>query len=341
MTAVQDDVTAERAAYPLDAAAETARLAALREHGLLDQPLGPPEDALEGLARLAAYVCGTSAAAVNLIDADLQRQAATHGCPAADAARADSLCARTVLAPDAPDVTHVADASADPRYSDSPYVTGPLGTVRLYATVPLRTAAGHVLGSLCVFDEAAGELGDQQLALLRDLGRQAVELFELRRVTAAASRLALTDALTGLANRRAAELALSGAIRRAERGLGTPSVVVVDLDGFKDVNDRDGHAAGDAVLRSVAERLQTTARSVDLVARTGGDEFVVLLEHTGGSGAVAAVDRLRRALAEAVPGGNAVRASVGFATYRPGDSPASLLSRADAEMYGEKVRGRA
>ena len=338
MTAVHDDPATDRAAYPLDEQAELARLGALRGYGLLDQPRQP---GLDALARLAAYVCGTPTAVVNLLDADRQWQAAAHGCPAGEVPREASMCARTVLAPDAPDVTFVADASLDPRFAGNPFVTGAVGDVRLYASVPLRAPGGHVLGSLCAFDSVPGELTDEQLDLLQDLGRQVVELFELRRVGAVAGRLALTDPLTGLPNRRAAEAALASAIRRAERGLGTPSVVVVDLDGFKEVNDRDGHAAGDAVLRWVAARLNETARSVDVVARTGGDEFVVLLEHTGGSGAVAAVDRLRRALTDPVGGRGPVAASVGFATYRPGDSPASLLSRADAEMYGEKVRARA
>jgi diguanylate cyclase (GGDEF)-like protein len=338
VTALQDGPATDPAAYPLGEADELARLGVLRGYGLLDQPR---EDSLDALARLAAYVCSTPTAVVNLLDADRQWQAAAHGCPTGQVPRDASMCARTVLAPDAPDVTHVADASLDPRFTDNPFVTGAVGNVRLYASVPLRAPSGHVLGSLCVFDDRPGELSAEQLALLQDLGRQVVELFELRRVSTLAGRLALTDPLTGLPNRRAADAALASAIRRAERGLGTPSIVVVDLDGFKEVNDRDGHAAGDAVLRWVATQLSSTARGVDLVARTGGDEFVVLLEHTGGSGAVAAVDRLRRALTDPEGALPAVSASVGFATYRPGDSPASLLSRADAEMYGEKVRARA
>jgi diguanylate cyclase (GGDEF)-like protein len=236
---------------------------------------------------------------------------------------------------------HVRDASLDPRLADNPHVNGVIDSVRLYATAPLRSSSGLVLGSLSVSSPEPGDLTEDQLGLLRVLADQVMTVFELRRATAALGRLAATDPLTGLANRRSAEMAIGSAIRRAERGLGTPSVAIVDLDGFKAFNESQGIAAGDVLLKEVAERLTRTARSVDLVARLGGDEFVVLLEHTGGPGAVAAVDRLRRALAEPSRVAGQIEASAGYATYRPGDSPVSLLARADAEMYGEKVRSRA
>jgi diguanylate cyclase (GGDEF)-like protein len=133
---------------------------------------------------------------------------------------------------------------------------------------------------------------------------------------------------------------VASAVARAERGLGTPSVVVVDLDGFAAVNDTYGRTAGDSVLRSVASHLSETARGVDTVARIGGDEFVVLLEHTGGPGAAAALTRLRACLTGLGVDGSGepvVRATLGIATYRPGDSVASLLSRADAEVYAERA----
>jgi diguanylate cyclase (GGDEF)-like protein len=134
---------------------------------------------------------------------------------------------------------------------------------------------------------------------------------------------------------------VSSAVARAERGLGTPSVVVVDLDSFQTVNDMYGRAAGDAVLRTVAAELCATARGVDTVARIGGDEFVVLLEHTGGPGATAALGRLRDSLSALgldASGERIFSATLGIATYRQGDSVASLLSRADADVYAEKAR---
>lgn len=322
-------------AFPVPAD-EAGRLSALRAYGVLDQPR---QADLDAAARLAAYVCGTPTAVVNLIDADRQWQAAAHGTETAEHARGDSLCAHVVTGSE---VVHVADAREDSRFAASPFVTGSVAEIRLYASAPLLTSDGHAIGTVCAYDESRpGELSETQVGLLRDVAGQVMALFEMRRMAAALGRIASRDPLTGLANRRTVEAVVAQAIARAERGLGTPSLVVVDLDGFKQVNDLEGHAAGDDVLRSVADRLTRTARTVDTVGRLGGDEFIVLLESTGGPGAVAALGRLRQSLEggwEAVTSAPSVGASLGMATYRPGDGVASLLARADAEMYADKAR---
>ena len=328
----------DQSARPLPAD-EAARVAALHGYGVLDQPRQAADPLLDAAARLAAYVCGTPTAVVNLIAADRQWQAAAYGTEPGEAPREDAMCAHVVASGE---LVHVPDARDDARFDRSPFVTGDQATVRLYASAPLRTADGHVIGTVCAYDEGrAGSLTPVQLDLLRDVADQVMALFELRRMAAALGRIAGRDPLTGLADRRTAEQVVAGAIARAERGLGTPSVVVVDLDGFTAVNDRLGHAVGDEVLRLAAERLVGTARTVDTVARLGGDEFLVLLESTGGPGAVAALGRLRRSLEgdwSAVTGDLPVRASLGMATYRPGDGTASLVARADAEMYADKAR---
>jgi diguanylate cyclase (GGDEF)-like protein len=214
-----------------------------------------------------------------------------------------------------------------------------------HVSVPVQGRDGTPVGILCAYDHAPRPVSAEQTDRLRDVATQVAVVAELRRAAAALARVAGRDALTGLADRRSIEKALTAAIARAERGLGTPSVVVVDLDGFAEVNDRFGHAAGDAVLRAVAERLVRTARVVDTVGRVGGDEFAVVLESTGGPGAVAALARLRRGLEDGwgdEAGGLApVRASLGLSTYRPGDSVPSLLARADAEMFADKNRALA
>ena len=315
---------------------EDARLAALHGYQVLDQP---PQADLDAAARLAAYICGTPTAAVNLIDTDRQWQAAAHGTERGVVSRDDAMCSHTVVGTD---VVYTADARDDERFAGNPNVSGRLASVRLHASAPLVTSDGHAIGSVCAYDETPRELTGTQLSLLADLAAQVMSLFELRRASAALARIASRDGLTGLANRRTAEHAIAAAIARAERGLGTPSVVVVDLDGFQGVNDVHGHVVGDAVLRSTAERLIRTSRAVDTVGRIGGNAFVVLLESTGGPGATAAIGRLRVSLVggwdEVVGVGTQLGASLGITTYRPGDSVASLIARADAEMYADKAR---
>ncbi len=327
------DVPAELRTWPVPAD-EAARVAALRSFGVLDQPR---QADLDAAARLAAYVCGTPSAVINLIDTDRAWQAAAHGQEAGEVPRSDAMCKHAVMGTE---VVYTPDASTEALFADNPYVVGRNAFVRLYAAAPLVTRDGHSIGTVCAFDNTAGSLGPVQLGLLRDIAAQVVSLFEARRTAAALARAATRDPLTGLSNRRGVGNAISGAIARAERGLGTPSVVVIDLDHFKDINDRLGHAAGDAVLCSVAGRLTTTARTVDTVGRLGGDEFVVLLEHTGGPGATAAIERLRRSLQGGWVdlAGVEVGASLGITTYRAGDSVATLLARADAEMYADKAR---
>jgi diguanylate cyclase (GGDEF)-like protein len=328
------DATGEAARWPVPDH-EDARVAALLGYGVLGQPSAPDLDAA---ARLAAYACGVPTAAINLIDHDRQWQVASFGLERDSVPREASLCAQVITGTD---VVYTPDARQDPRFATSPLVTGPLARIRLYASAPLLTREGLAIGTVSVFDDEVGQLSGAQVELLGDLANQVMSLFEMRRMAAALARAAVNDGLTGLPNRRSLEHAVASAVARAERGLGTPSVVVVDLDGFAAVNEKYGRSAGDAVLRSVASHLSKTARGVDTVARIGGDEFVVLLEHTGGPGAAAALTRLRACLTGLGDDGSGepvIRATLGIATYRPGDSVASLLSRADAEVYAERAQ---
>jgi signal transduction histidine kinase len=164
--------------------AERDRLAALDVLGLLD---APADDELEAVVRVAAAVAGVPFGTLNLIDADRQCQLTSTGFEGADSPRAESMCALHFR--DGA-VVHVPDASLDPRYARSAWVDGRLGAVRLYASVPLVTAEGHALGSLCVFDTRPGRLGADQLARLADLGGVLLALFERRRRARLSAELA-------------------------------------------------------------------------------------------------------------------------------------------------------
>ncbi|MBN1097665.1 GGDEF domain-containing protein [Blastococcus sp. TML/C7B] len=149
--------------------------------------------------------------------------------------------------------------------------------------------------------------------------------------------LASTDPLTGIPNRRTLVERLSGAVDAA--AWGHRSVVcLVDLDGFKGVNDRDGHAAGDAMLKAVASILGGVLRETDTVARLGGDEFAVLADVTETFSAELLAERLRQAVA-LVGSGSGVTASIGVADVVPGEDVAELMHRADAAMYRAKADG--
>ncbi|UJA19430.1 GGDEF domain-containing protein [Thermoleophilia bacterium SCSIO 60948] len=161
----------------------------------------------------------------------------------------------------------------------------------------------------------------------------------------AAERLASTDRLTGLPNRTSAEDNLGRMLSLAERHRRPMSVALFDLDHFKQINDTHGHQAGDAVLRAVGEAAGSHVRGSDLVARFGGEEFIVLLPDTGIGGATSVAEKLRERIAALVipevPGG--VSASFGVACRRgtPGESSGSdLIARADRGLYAAKDAGR-
>ena len=146
------------------------------------------------------------------------------------------------------------------------------------------------------------------------------------------SLLAHTDPLTKLPNRRALGDALARELGRADRG-GPLSVAVLDLDGFKAVNDEHGHGYGDEVLRRTAAAWLAELRAEDFLARVGGDEFAIVLPDCSLDCAVDVIDRVRASTREP-PG-----ASVGVVGRRPGESAESLLERADRALYAAKRAG--
>lgn len=168
---------------------------------------------------------------------------------------------------------------------------------------------------------------------------------ELLRRNAELEDLVSTDVLTGLRNRRHLVQELGREISRARRR-GTPAaVLLVDVDRFKAINDRYGHAGGDRVLQQVALRMHGVSRAEDVLGRWGGEEFLLLAGDTDAEGAAALAERLRRAVAdEALPvegtRNTRVTVSVGWSSVRDGDDPDAVLARADEALYAAKAAGR-
>jgi diguanylate cyclase (GGDEF)-like protein len=207
--------------------------------------------------------------------------------------------------------------------------------------VPLQ-AGSTSFGSLLLF---GAEFTEEDRMTAVSLASHAVVALDNARLHRIVERQALVDGLTGLANRRQCEETLEDELARVERFGGPLAVVVADLDWFKDVNDRHGHPAGDAVLREFAALLQETVRDVDLAGRWGGEEFVLVLPGTDLEGGAQLAERVRGLLAGrtllAVDGSPIpISASFGVAAIPPAKTASELFAAADAAMYEAKRAGK-
>jgi two-component system cell cycle response regulator len=167
----------------------------------------------------------------------------------------------------------------------------------------------------------------------------------LRNMLSSAVEQSVTDGLTGLHNRRYFDAHLASAIARAQADAKPLCVLAFDIDHFKGVNDTFGHDGGDDVLRDFADRLRRGVRGIDLVARYGGEEFVLVMPETDRAFAASVAERLRgeveRAPFKTRAGRSlAVTVSIGIAEWQPGDTPPSLMKRADEALYAAKRGGR-
>ena len=212
------------------------------------------------------------------------------------------------------------------------------------AIVPIGGRTG-VLGAIVVESDEPGRLRAAELPTVRLLAAIASASIETLDDFETAEREAHTDPLTGLPNRRAFDAHFGPAIDRADRFDESVALIVCDVDEFKAVNDRHGHQVGDSVLQAIGAILQRGVRAVDLCARFGGEEFVVILPRTTRLGAVELAERLRRAI-EARPlrvDGRELRitASFGIAIYPATvTSRDDLLAAADRALYTAKRDGR-
>jgi diguanylate cyclase (GGDEF)-like protein len=200
------------------------------------------------------------------------------------------------------------------------------------AAVPLRWD-GRLRGALVVGFDAARDGSQEQLALLEAFGDLAAAACRNASAHAGLALAARTDALTGCLNHAAMQDTLHRELERCERRGHALSLVIVDLDEFKQVNERHGHQAGDEVLRQVGESLRDSVRAYDVVARYGGDEFAVIALDADEPTAAEVAHRALESIGDATP------ATAGVAEWRAGDSPSALIARADRALLHGKHGG--
>jgi diguanylate cyclase (GGDEF)-like protein len=241
---------------------------------------------------------------------------------------------------------------ADAEELPEPVPGEPVGAHELI--VPLH-GRGMVLGVVALLrDDPEREFSAADLRTLQSFATQASVAIENVLLHREARRLSVTDSLTGLWNFRYFEIQADREMESAARSGRPLSLMIVDIDHFKSVNDDHGHQVGDAVLTEIAARIRSATRTPDVVARYGGEEFVVLLPGTDFEGALATGERVRRSVSVTpvpvavgsktdsdVPDSLPITCSVGVATFPShGDTVADLLRSADAAMYAAKQRGR-
>jgi diguanylate cyclase (GGDEF)-like protein len=320
---------------------EQERLAALFELDLLDTP---EEKEFDDLVCLASAICGTPMSAVTLVDQHRQWFKASIGISCRETPRDIAFCSHAI---EQTGLFLVEDAAADRRFATNALVTGD-HHIRFYAGIPIHTPSGAAIGTLCVIDTVPRQLSDDQKEALRILGDQVKARIELRlkqkallQKQAELERIAATDFLTGLSTRRVFSFRAEAEFAHWKRHRSPFSILLMDIDNFKQRNDRHGHAAGDEALTVIGQVLQACLRTGDLAARMGGEEFGVLLPHTGLDGAIDFAGRFRRALQNADHGPLPLTASIGVASATSDCSSwEQLLSHADEAMYIAKRAGK-
>ena len=314
---------------------ELDRLAALDAYQTLDEE---GAGAFDRYTRLAATIMGTPMAAISLVGSDRVWLKYAFGLPPRVFDRRETLCADTILQ-DEPAV--VSDALLDARFAQLAVVRG-APHVRFYAGAPLRTPGQLRVGTLCVFDTQPRPVNADRLARLEDLAGAVVTTFELFKSMREIKLLALSDALTGLPNRLHLYHALAGAIARAVRYRTPFSLLYIDCDNFKHVNDTMGHICGDVLLQSLATAMRACLRTEELPGRMGGDEFMVILPAAGPQAAQRAGERVRTVCNAAMEAeGWPTTLSVGAITFLlPPASADDAIALADEVMYEAKRGGK-
>ena len=306
---------------------ELKRLEALRSLNILDTLA---EERFDRLTRLARRIFDVPIALVSLVDEDRQWFKSCIGLNTAETARELSFCGHAILQDD---VFVVEDTLLDGRFADNPLVTDE-PNIRFYAGCPINYLHGYKLGTLCLLDTKPRKFNEADQKLLEEL----TELVE-REITAV--ELATMDTLTGVSNRRGLMNLATHALAFCQRHTLPAALVYLDLNEFKSINDKYGHAEGDKVLVTFADLLKTASRNSDIVARLGGDEFIVMLTDVSREKVDTVLNRFAMLLEQhnqESTKGYSITFSYGVVEYDPEQHKSldDLLAEGDRMMYERK-----
>ena len=307
---------------------EQARLNILHSLNIADSA---PQERFDRITRLARRLFDVPIALVSLLDAEQhQVKSAAELEPDENAAQGMSFSAHTLLQDDA---LIVPDTALDERFRDNAMVTD-VPFIRFYAGCPLILNDGSKLGTLCLFDRRPRVFDEQDLTMLRDLGRTtAQEIAALRRGT--------VDELTGLSNRRGFEVLAQHALNLSRRLERPACMFCFDLDDFKRINIHYGRAEGDRALMAFARLLLEQFRDSDVVGRLGEDDFAVLLTNTVTADTTSTLARFKHAVTQHNLESNlpySLDYSLGAVEYdaEMHHSIGELLQEADTLLYRNK-----
>lgn len=304
---------------------EMGRLAAIRRYGVYDEA---SQHWFDDIVALVKAIFSVPYAAITIVDQEQLWTKATAGSAAAVLPREGMFCEYTIGQEHA---FSVADTSQDIRFSEAPHVTSN-GHVQCYFGAPLTTPDGYNLGAICIFGVEPRTFTEGERLILENFAKVVVAQFELRQAAG-------QDSLTGAMSRRAFHDRLAQCIAANEQA----ALLMIDIDHFKSINDTYGHPAGDETLRAVAEGLRGENPRLGCLGRLGGEEFAILLRHTGLDEAVQVAERLLQAVANiriSVIGEKPVTISIGIAEVGSFPTIDAWLAKADQALYHAKRSGR-
>ncbi len=310
---------------------EEQRLRTLRALNILDTS---PEERFDRITRMAKRIFDVPIALVSLVDEDRQWFKSSIGFNVSETPRNISFCSHAIQGDG---MFIIPDAAKDERFADNPMVINE-PHIRFYAGCPLRYVDGSKIGTLCIIDIKPRHFDYKDIQALKDLATTAE-----RELTAV--QLATQDDLTNTYNRRGFVLLASHILNICVRQGIPASLAFLDLDNFKEINDRYGHAEGDKVLISFADQITKVCRDADLFARLGGDEFAILFVNIRKAAADNIFSRFRRILEHYnLESGKEydISFSYGIVDFNPDKhkSIESLLDDGDAQMYKWKKKNK-